>query len=266
MEKFQKVLLRIKILNKLKESLKNNKASFGSWIQISHPSIIEIIANNSYKKLDWICIDMEHGAIGIESMTNLIRTIENYDITPIVRIPKNDSMWIHRVLDAGAKGLVIPMVNRGSEALEAVSEALYAPLGNRSFGYSRANSYGSDFDNYIKTANDEISIVIQIEHINAINELDSILDVNGIDGTFIGPYDLSGSLGVLGDFENDKYKNALNTYISKSYNHSIPTGLHIVRPNRKNIKKALDEGYKIISIGTDAVFLEEYCKNIFRNL
>ena len=252
-------------MNKLKKALRDNKITLGTWIQIPHPSIVEIIAHNCNGKLDWMCIDMEHGAIGIESMTNLIRTIESCDITPIVRIPKNDYIWIHRSLDAGAKGLVIPMVNSGQEASEAVSEALYPPFGNRSFGYSRANLYGADFDDYVKKANDEISIIVQIEHINAINELNYILSIPGIDGTFVGPYDLSGSLGVPGDFENEKYQKALTTYISKSHTHSIPMGIHIVRQDLEKVKFVKSVGYNMIAIGTDAVFLEEKVKEVMRS-
>jgi len=253
-------------MNKLKESLKNNKVSFGAWIQIPHSSIIEIIAYNCNEKLDWICVDIEHGSIDIESMTNLIRAIEKFNITPVVRIPQNDPVWIHRALDAGAMGLIIPMINNRTEAMKAVSEALYPPIGKRSFGYSRANFYGADFDDYIKIANDEISIILQIEDINAINELDAILEIKGIDGTFIGPYDLSGSIGIAGDFKNSSYQNALLVYISKSKKHSVSMGIHIVRPTKERIEKAINDGYKIIAIGTDAVFLEEKCKNIFSDL
>jgi len=221
-------------MNKLKKALKNNKITLGTWIQIPHPSIVEIISNNCNKKLDWMCIDMEHGTIDIESMAILISAIEKYDIIPVVRIPKNDYIWIHRSLDAGAKGLIIPMVKTAQEARDVVGEAFYPPVGKRSFGYSRANNYGSDFDDYIKTANDDISIIIQIEHIDAINELDSILDVDGIDATFIGPYDLSGSLGVPGDFDNSEYQKALSVYINKSYKHNIPLGIHVVAIFRKD--------------------------------
>ncbi|MHA1470258.1 MAG: HpcH/HpaI aldolase family protein, partial [Candidatus Asgardarchaeia archaeon] len=232
-------------MNKLKDSLKNNSACFGAWIQIPHPTIIEIMANNCTNNLKWICIDMEHGVIGMESMTNLIRTIERFDITPIVRIPKNDYIWIHRVLDAGAKGLIIPMIKNHSEAEQAVGEALYPPLGRRSFGYSRANWYGSDFDNYVRNANNEISIILQIEHVDAMVDLDFILSVKGIDGTFIGPYDLSGSLGKPGDFESKDYKNILSFYQERSKEHNIPMGIHVVRPTVEKIKEATIQGYRM---------------------
>lgn len=250
-------------MNKLKESLKKGDVSLGAWIQIPNSSVVEIIARNSNGKLDWMCVDMEHGSIGIESMTSLIRTIEGCGITPFVRIPKNDYIWIHRALDAGAKGLIIPMVKNDTEASEAVSEAMYPPFGKRSFGYSRANLFGADFDEYIKNTNEEISIIIQIEHIDAIHSLDFILEVQGIDGTFIGPYDLSGSLGIPGDFEDDEYRRILQVYSDKSKEHMVPSGMHVVRPTKNGIQKAVSEGYSIIAVGTDAVFLEERCNEVF---
>jgi len=245
-------------MNKLKNALINNEVIIGTWMQIGHPAIAEILAPH----FDWICIDLEHGIIDIETMANLFRAIENGDSVPIARIPLNDKIWIHRVLDAGAKGLIIPMVNTAEEAAQAVEEALYPPLGKRSFGYSRANNYGADFDNYVKSTNEEISIIIQIEHIDAINALDFILDVKGIDGTFIGPYDLSGSMGVSGDFESDEYQKAISLYVNATNNHCVTRGYHMVRPDKKHLKFLKDTGYKMIAIGTDAVFLEEQIKNI----
>ena len=253
-------------MNKLKNSLQNGNVSIGTWIQIPSSAVVEIIAHNSGDKLDWMCIDMEHGSIGIESMTDLIRTIEANHITPFVRIPKNDYIWIHRVLDAGAKGLIIPMINSFTDARKSVSEALYPPTGKRSFGYSRANCYGKDFVNSVHCANDEISIILQIEHSHGIIDLNRILDTDGIDGTFIGPYDLSGSMGIVGDFNNEKYKNVLSEYKSKSKDHSVPTGIHVVRPTEDKVKKAAADGYRIIAVGTDAVFLEEKCNSVFKNL
>ena len=262
MEELQRIWLRKKVMNKLKYSLALGRPSLGTWIQIPHPSIVEIIANSANDNLDWICIDMEHGSIGVESMTDLIRTISGCGLTPFVRIPKNDYVWIHRVLDAGARGLFIPMIKNRIEAEEAVSEVLYPPEGKRSFGYSRANLYGENFIRAVHDANDEISIVLQIEDKEAINHLNDILNVKNFDGTFIGPYDLSGSIGKPGDFKNAEYKLALSHYMDRSKVYDISMGIHIVRPTREKIKKAVNDGYKIIAIGTDAVFLEEKCNEV----
>ena len=250
-------------MNKLKEALKNNKITLGTWIQISHPSIVEIIAHNCNGKLDWMCIDMEHGSINIESMTNLIRTIEKYNIIPVVRIPKNDYIWIHRALDAGAKGLVIPMIKNGQEASEAVSEALYPPLGKRSFGYSRANIYGSNFEEYIKEFNNEISIILQIEHIKAVENLEFILEIPHIDATFVGPLDLAGSLGKINEKNKNLVNEKLNYYLSESNKIGIPTGYHIIKPSKLLIEDIKAQGYKMIAIGIDVVFLSQKCNEIF---
>lgn len=251
-------------MNKLKESLKKGEISFGTWIQIPSSPVVEIIVESFNGKLDWICIDMEHGLIGMESMVNLIVTIEKYGITPFVRIPKNDYIWIHRVLDAGAKGLIIPMIKNEMEALKAVSESFYPPLGKRSFGYSRANSYGAKFDEYINSVNEEISVIIQIEHIHAINRIEEILDIKNIDGTFIGPYDLSGSIGDPGNFENKEYEDVLSIYESVSKSLCKPMGSHLVRPTKEKVDELISRCYQIIAIGIDTVFLEERCKDVYK--
>lgn len=245
-------------MNKLKSALINNEITFGTWIQIGHPTVAEILAPH----FDWICVDLEHGIIDIESMTNLFRAIENANSVPIVRIPLNDSIWIHRTLDAGAKGLIIPMVKTRKEADRAIQEAKYSPIGNRGFGYSRANLYGKNFYEYINSINDEISIIFQIEHIDAINNLDEILMLDDFDGTFIGPYDLSGSMKIVGEFENIRYKNILKKYLSSSEKHKKSPGLHIIEPSKQNIKEAIENGYKMIALGTDTVFLNKQLNEI----
>ena len=160
--------------NKLKAALLERKLSLGAWIQIGHPACAEIFAKAGF---DWICVDLEHGAIGIETMTNIFRTIDAFDCVPVARLPINDPVWICRTLDAGARGLIIPMVKTAEEAEFAISKAKYPPRGERGYGYSRANLHGIDFENYITTANEEIAIIAQIEHKDGIDNLESILQV-----------------------------------------------------------------------------------------
>lgn len=255
-------------MNRLKYAFNQCKVSFGTWIQIPHPSIIEIIAHTFSTKLDWICIDMEHGVIDIESMTNLIRTIEKYMITPLVRIPKNDYIWIHRSLDAGAKGLVIPMIKNKEDAKNAIDECKYPPEGKRSFGYSRSNLYGIFFDKCCLEQNDDISIILQIEHIDAIKNLEEILKFPNIDGTFIGPLDLAGSMGLNSriEMEGEYFLNTLNEYRTKSLEANVPTGIHIIHPDKIKIDKAKEEGYKMIAIGLDTVFLSEKCHDLCQEI
>ncbi|OQA03206.1 MAG: 4-hydroxy-2-oxo-heptane-1,7-dioate aldolase [Planctomycetes bacterium ADurb.Bin401] len=248
-------------MNKLKKALLNNEVTFGTWIQIGHRAVAEILARQDF---DWICVDLEHGVIDLETTAELFAIIESLGKVPVARIPLNDPIWIHRVLDAGAQGLIIPMIKNALQAQSAVEESKYPPFGSRGFGYSRANGYGINFHQYIKEANNEISIILQIEHIDAINELDSILKVDGFDATFIGPLDLAGSMKTVDDLNNPTFLNALEKYRSVSAKLSKTTGMHIVRPNGQNIAKTLSEGYKMIALGLDTVFIEEKAKELLK--
>jgi 2-dehydro-3-deoxyglucarate aldolase len=240
------------LLNKVKQNLESNKASFGTWIQIGHPACAEILASCGF---DWICVDMEHGAIDLESMTNIFRTVEKFDCIPMVRVPKNDYIWIHRALDAGARGIIIPMVSTVEEAKMAVQECKYPPDGTRGFGYSRANLHSKNFDEHIGSANDDIVVVLQIEHIDAIDNLEEILDVEGVDATFIGPMDLSGSMGITGQLDHLSFRAVLNKYLAVSSKKGIPAGTHDVRPSAESVKDKIEDGYSFIALGVDSSML-----------
>lgn len=247
--------------NKLKAALLERKLSLGAWIQIGHPACAEIFAEAGF---DWICVDLEHGAIGIETMTNIFRTIDAFDCVPVARLPINDPVWICRTLDAGARGLIIPMVKTAEEAEFAISKAKYPPRGERGYGYSRANLHGIDFENYITTANEEIAIIAQIEHKDGIDNLESILQVPDVDGVFIGPLDLSGSYGKVGQLECPEMIDAMQKYLNICDKYKKSAGMHIVRPNPENIKDALKLGYNLIALGLDNVFLDEGATNALK--
>lgn len=245
--------------NKFRKALLNRKLTLGAWMQIGHPAIAEIFAKAGF---NWICVDLEHGAIDLETMTNIFRTIDAFDCVPVARLPLNDPVWIHRSLDAGAKGIIIPMVKTAQEAEAAISEAKYPPRGVRGFGYSRANMHGMEFDEYIRTANDEIAMVMQIEHKDAINNLEDIVNVDGVDGLFIGPLDLSGSMGITGQMEHPDMVDALEKYRKTAAEAGKSFGMHIVRPDEQNIKVNVEQGYTMIALGLDNVFLDEMLKKV----
>lgn len=240
--------------NPLKAALRNRELSLGSWVQIGHPAVAEVMAGAG---MDWVCVDLEHGAIDLSEMTNIFRAIDGFDCVPIARLPLNDPIWIHRTLDAGARGLIIPMVNSAPEAEAAVREAKYPPRGKRGFGYSRGNRHGMDFSESIKRANDELVLIMQIEHIDAIDHLDAILDTPDVDGLFIGPLDLSGSMGLTGQLDHPRVVKALATYREACVRHQKPAGMHIVRPTPENIRDNVDDGYSLIALGLDNVFIEQ---------
>lgn len=239
--------------NKMRTALLKNELSIGTWIQIGHPAVAEILARVGY---DWICVDMEHGSIDIETLTHLFRAIEANDVVPITRLPLNDLIWIRRSLDAGAMGLIIPMVNSAQEIESAIRYAKYPPRGERGYGYSRANSFGMDFEDYIARANETITIIAQIEHKDGIENIDSILQVQDLDGVFIGPLDLSGSYGKTGQLDCPEMREARQRYLESCKKHKKCAGIHIVHPDEHSIRNAIDQGYKMIALGVDGVFLE----------
>jgi 2-keto-3-deoxy-L-rhamnonate aldolase RhmA len=168
------------------------------------------------------------------------------------------------VLDAGAGALIIPMVKTAAEAEAAVREAKYPPRGARGFGYSRANAHGANFADYIASANDEIAMIMQIEHKDALANLDAILAVDGVDGVFIGPLDLSGSMGLTGQLDHPDVVAALARYRAVCAAHRKTAGMHVVRPDAAGIRRALDEGYTMLALGLDNVFLQEGARGVLR--
>lgn len=240
--------------NKLRRALLRREVTLGSWIQIGHPACAEVLARAGF---DWACVDLEHGAIDLETTTNIFRALGGFDCVPVARLPLNDPIWIHRVLDAGAGGLIIPMVKTAAEAEAAVHEAKYPPRGGRGFGYSRANGHGADFESSIASANEEIALIMQIEHKDALVNLDAILRVDGVDGVFIGPLDLSGSMGITGQLDHPRMVAALAEYRATCGAYRKSAGLHIVRPDEVSVRRALDEGYTMLALGLDNVFMQQ---------
>jgi len=240
--------------NKFRRALLDREVTLGCWIQIGHPVCAEVLARAGF---DWACVDLEHGLMDLETTGGIFRALGGFDCVPVARLPLNDPIWIHRVLDAGARGLIIPMVKTAAEAEAAVHEAKYPPRGARGFGYSRANLHGADFDSYIASANDEIAMIMQIEHKDAIANLDAILAVDGVDGVFIGPLDLSGSMGITGRLEDPQMVDALDKYRAACRAHNKTAGMHIIRPDEGNVRRALDQGYTMLALGLDNVFMEQ---------
>jgi len=235
----------------IREKLKNGIPVIGSWQQIPEPSISEILANSGY---DWIAIDLEHGSIGATVLPNLIRAIEKYDCLPIARIAEPSEFFCKQALDAGAGGLIIPMIESAEQLDRLIKSSNLPPIGNRGVGYSRSNLYGKNFNDFIKNPSKPI-IIAQIENIKALQNLDDILNVELLDGIMVGPYDLSASMNMTGDFLNTKFLEAMNEILLKCKEHNVVCGDHIVIPEKNKLIKRLNEGYNFIAYGTDGIFL-----------
>jgi len=250
-------------LDSLKARLKKQEITIGSWITLGHPSIAEIMANAGF---DWLTVDMEHSAITLDLAQQLIQVIELCGVAPLVRVGENNPTMIKRVMDAGSHGVIVPMVNSKDDAINAVNAVKYPPTGKRGVGLARAQGYGVAFDKYKEWVDRDSIVIVQIEHIKAVENLEEILSVQGVDGFIVGPYDLSGSLGVPGEFENPKVIEALAEIRRVSARSDVSTGYHVVPPKPELVEQRIIDGYTFIAYSVDFLFLGEMCRQGLRDI
>lgn len=245
-------------MKNIKLQLQLGQPSIGSWMQLPDPSVAEIMGQAGF---DWIAVDLEHGLFGIDALPDVCRAIELGGTVPFARIAQNACKDIKQALEAGVRGIIVPMIESRAEMEQAIGWALYPPIGRRGVGYSRANLFGQRFAGYFEKINEELVIVAQIESISAIRRLDEILSVPGIDAMIIGPYDLSASMGLTGQFDHSDFQAALTSATQTARERKIPMGLHIVQPDPELLQQKIAENYRFIAYGIDAVFLQRYAKN-----
>ena len=243
--------------NNLKKKLKRREVTLGSWITLGNTSVAEIMAKAGF---EWLVVDMEHSVITLDIAQQLIQVIEGCGAVPLIRVGENDATVIKRVMDAGAYGVIVPMVNTKKQAEAAVKAVKYPPVGTRGVGLARAQGYGSNFEEYRDWVNKESIVIAQIEHIDAVNNLESILSVEGIDGCIIGPYDLSASLGVPGKFEHRDVSAALKKVERICKEKKAALGFHIIQPDYKLVLEKTASGYSFIAFSLDILFLGNSCR------
>jgi 2-dehydro-3-deoxyglucarate aldolase len=241
----------------LKASIREKQLTIGSWINLAHPAIAEIMARAGF---DWLTVDLEHSVVTIREAEELIRVIDLCGVTPLVRLSANDPVQIKRVMDAGAHGIIVPMVNSSDEAACAVAATRYPPVGKRGVGLGRAQAYGPRFQEYSERVNEDTVVIVQIEHIDAVDNLEAILAVNGVDGYIVGPYDLSGSLGIPGQFEDPLMKNALERIRTIGQASDKAAGFHVVEPDTARLRECIDQGYRFLAYSTDFRMLDATCR------
>ncbi len=241
-------------VNPVKKALSDRTITLGSWIQLGHPGIAEVLAGTGF---DWIAVDCEHTDIDIESVTNIARGMYGRGPVPFVRVKENETMAIRQVLDAGARGIIVPLVNTAEDARKAVAAAKYPPEGIRGFGFCRASDWNRNFDNYVCHANRDVAVVVMIESHEAVGNIEQILLVEGIDGVFVGPYDLSGSCGVIGQTSHPMIVEACATVVKACEYAGKAAGVHVALPSASAIEAAIQKGFTFIALGIDTVFLEQ---------
>jgi len=247
----------------IKKKLRAGEVTFGSWMSMAHPSIAEILGAAGY---EWVVVETEHTAIDNSEVLRLMIAIERAGAVPLVRLAWTDPIQCKAVLDSGAAGVLVPMVNTRQDAELAVKMSKYPPLGFRGVGLARAQGYGERFAEYVAEANDSTLLMVQIEHKDAVANIEEILDVPGIDGTFIGPYDMSLSMGLPGQLDHPEMVAACSRVLAATRARGLAAGIHLVHPDRAaaRIEGAIREGYQFLALGTDILFLGDSCRELAR--
>ena len=244
---------RLERVRTIRKSLGSGSAVVGSWMQIPDSNIAEIMGRAGYQ---WVAIDMEHGPVSVSQLPDIFRALELGGTLPLARVASPLPINCRQALDQGAAGVVIPMISSASQLEAIISECHWPPRGRRGVGFQRANVFGKYFDVYLEESQEAL-VVAQIEHVDAVNNLESIVAVSGLDAIMVGPYDLSASLGITGEFENKKFLDTLTQILKVCEKFKMPCGMHVVQPDTKMLEQRIREGYTFIAYGVDTVFLNQ---------
>jgi len=242
---------RLIAISAIREKLNAGGHSIGSWMQIPHPSVAEIMGAAGY---DWVAVDMEHGSISVHQLPDLFRALELGNTLPLVRLAQGHSKDCKQALDAGAAGVIVPMVESADQLIAVRDACRWPPAGQRGVGFSRANLFGKYFNDYSSEAQAPL-LVAMIEHHRAVLELDSILVVDGLDAILIGPYDLSASMGLTAQFDHPDFLAIIERVRKLAAEKGIPAGVHVVDPSPKQLNQRLNDGYQFLAYSIDAVML-----------
>lgn len=245
----------------IKERLRAGRPAIGGWMSTGHVNNAEILAAAGF---DFVVVETEHTAIDVSEVLPLLIAIEGRGSIPLVRLASNDPTQAKAVLDSGAAGVLVPMVNSKADAELAVGSVKYPPQGFRGVGLARAQGYGATFDDYVRRANAETLVVVQIEHKDSVRNIDEILSVPGIDATFIGPYDLSSSLGIAGQLDHPEVLRSTDRVLRSALEHGIAPGIHLVHPERApaDLRRYLALGYRFFALGSDILMLGDSARRL----
>jgi len=242
--------------NELKAKLKRGEVTFGVTVGLGFLEVSEALGNLG---LDYLTFDMQHTSLEAETTQAMIQGISYSSTVPIVRVVSNDLGHINKGLDIGGYGVIVPLVNSREDAVKAVRASKYAPEGIRSWGPRRQALRDAE---YARTANAEVMVIPQVETELALENIEEIVTTDGIEAIFLGPNDLSMSLGVFGQFDNPKFLKAVEKIVSACEAHDVSPGL--LAPTGP-VETSLQQGFKLIQLGADLGFLTESVKRELQN-
>ncbi len=232
-----------------RQKLLANETLIGTLVATPSTEIVELLASLEF---DWLFIDAEHGAFGPETVVSLLQAA--HECPCLVRIPGPDEAWIKKVLDAGAAGIIVPQINSLQEAHDVVSYSKYPPIGKRGVGLGRAHGYGKEFSNYLDNANQHTVIVLQAETEAVLNCIEDISAIDAVDAILIGPYDLSASLGHMGDISHPVVQSAIESVKQACSSHNTQLGIFGVCADNVAPYKAM--GFTLLTVGVDTLFVQ----------
>ncbi len=247
----------------LKSKLVQGELTIGSWVTLGHPAIAEIMAAAGF---DWLVLDMEHSVLELSEVQTLIQVLDGQQCPAIVRLTSNHPDQIKRVMDAGATGVMVPMVKSAADARAAVQAVYYPPRGQRGVGLARAQGYGARFQQYRGWLEDNAVIVAMIEHVDAVKAIDEILAVDGIDAYIIGPYDLSGSMGRPGELDHLDVQSAIAQVLEAGQRSGKPGGIHVIEPDQDELQRRIAAGFNFLGYGLDIRILDSLCRSHMQNI
>jgi len=239
-----------KMQESFKQRLLKGDALFGIYISFSVPSLVEMFSQCGF---DWLWLDFEHAGTSLETMQTMLASMNGSGCASLVRLPWNDIVWIKRVLDLGPDGIIIPMVNSRKDIQSAIQACRYPPEGVRGVGAGRASGYGLNLKEYLATANRKLVVVCQVETAEAVANIEDMVQEEGVDAFLIGPWDLSGSLGHLGDLEHPSVQEAIDKVVSACAKANKPLGIQAGNPAKTHHYMA--KGMTLMATGADCALL-----------
>jgi 2-keto-3-deoxy-L-rhamnonate aldolase RhmA len=245
--------------HKLKEKFRNREKLYGGWVSYAHPSIVETFA---YAGFDFLAIDMEHTTISLEQAQRIIAASQSEGVPCLPRPVSHSNDWIKPILESGADGLIIQMVNTVEELDAICGHVKYPPQGTRSFGVNRAQSYGFEFAEYVEEWNESSTLIIQIESIQAVENIQKLLSNKTVDGVMVGPYDISGSLGVPGELNHPKVIEASKIVIDACDKAGVSCGTQLADVSEDSINDLFALGYTYAILGSDLFVLWKWAEKM----
>lgn len=232
-----------------------DKPTLGGWISIDSTFSVEVMAHAGF---DWLCLDMQHGLLDYNDVKRMLPAMSAGNCIPLVRVPWNEPYEIMKVLDAGAYGVIVPLVNNREEAERAVAACRYPPDGMRSFGPARATIYSGR--GYVENANRELACIVMIETAEALENLDEIMSTPGVDAVYIGPADLAYALELkpTGDNNDPKHVATVTHILETAKKHGIAAGIHTASVEYS--RRYVDQGFNMVTVGTDRAFMERLAR------